>query len=181
MNPTASRAAALAILLVFSFVATAHGPPGPIQQDSCAQKLGEHYVHFNAYQPDGDATGHYCDIVPLAGHTIIVLDLVDRSLRKQGVALKIMRKMDITESEQVVSLSRRAYDTGVVETSIETMPSGEYLIEVSAGSGVKPVRFNLSVGTLASGAGSLSAWITYIIIAGLFLFLGRRFLRHRGA
>ena len=178
------RITLLFLLVVFASTASPHGPPGPIQQDNCAQKLGEHYVHFNAYQPDGDVTGHYCDMVPSTGHTIIVLDLVARSLRDKGVALNIMRKTTNAENEHVRSVPRRPYITGVVETSIEAVEGEEYVIEVIGGNDteMQPLKFFLSVEPAGSAnSGSIGVWITYIVFAALLLFLGRRFFRNRRA
>ena len=167
----------------YAGTAIAHGTSSSMEEDVCAQKLGDHYVHFNAYQPTADPTGHYCNEVPSATDTLIVVDLEGSGLRQNGVALNITRLKQGAEPEAVLVLPQKPYLSGVVTTQIKADAGEVYRVQVSTGvPGSRPVGFRLVVKPVGGIATQLTgAWPIYLILTIVLLYLGRSwFLRRSG-
>jgi hypothetical protein len=92
--------AILAILL--PGVVHAHGKVA-MEEDPCVQRVGGSLVHFNAYQPQHEATAQYCTEIPRAGDTFLVVDLVDPGLRNLPVGVRVVRGFRETEDDQTVA------------------------------------------------------------------------------
>ena len=61
-------------------VAFAHRFGGP--NDPCERKLGTSLIHITLYQPQFDPDAEYCDQVPRAGNTVLVVDVLGDELRR---------------------------------------------------------------------------------------------------
>src|SRR5437016_5838012 len=53
--------------------ASAHRFGGP--NDPCERKIGTSFIHITLYQPEFDPDGEYCNEVPRAGNTVLVVDV----------------------------------------------------------------------------------------------------------
>lgn len=94
---------ALAILaILLPGLASAHGNVA-MEEDPCVQRMGGNLVHFNAYQPQHEATAQYCTEIPGAGDTFLVVDLVDPGLRNLPVGVRVVRGPSETADDQTVA------------------------------------------------------------------------------
>src|SRR5580692_5766569 len=69
-------------------VAFAHRFGGP--NDPCERKLGTSLIHITLYQPQFDPDAEYCDQVPRAGNTVLVVDVLGDELRRLPMGLQIL-------------------------------------------------------------------------------------------
>ena len=90
----------LAILL--PDLANAHGTIA-MEQDPCVRRVGGSLVHFNAYQPQYEATAQYCTEIPSKDETFLAVDLVNTSLRNPPVGIRVVRGFSETEEDQTVA------------------------------------------------------------------------------
>ena len=81
----------LACLFCISFIqhAEAHGGVA-MERDVCKLRIGPYLMHFTGYLPD-KSRGEFCEDIPLAGRTVIVLDFLDDVLRDRPLSFKIVR------------------------------------------------------------------------------------------
>lgn len=135
-----------ASLIIFIFAATlyagavsAHGKVS-MEDDSCMRRIGENIIHLSAYQPEVDVEAHYCTDIPQAGETLLIIDLVDPSLREIPIGMKVYRGNNETDGEIITNLSPAYYPDGVIGTQSNLNEKGVYTIEVVA-EGVPPLNY----------------------------------------
>jgi len=122
----------LLLLLSFTFMlADAYAHDGAeIEEDVCVMTLGNERVHFSAYQPEIEEGAEYCREIPsVDGKTIIVLDVIEKTLREIGVGLKIYSQEN--PENILVSVQPRRVSQGVVEAIVNFPESGRYIAEVT--------------------------------------------------
>ena len=115
----------------FSLKLHAHGD-STLEEDPCVLTLGQDRVHLSVYQPEIAEAIEYCSSIPsVQGRTIVVLDIIEKSLRENGVGMRIY---PVDEPENLlVDLLPRATIHGVVEAAFEFPAAGRYVAEVSDG------------------------------------------------
>ena len=118
--------------------ARAHGKVA-IEDDSCMRRIGENMIHLSTYQPQVDEEGHYCTDIPKAGNTIMVIDLVDPSLRDIPIGIKVIRGNKVEGGETVRDIRPMLYEDGVITTQ-NGLEQGQYLLLVTA-EGVPPLNY----------------------------------------
>lgn len=135
-----------AILVIIFFAATlytsavsAHGKVA-MEDDICMRQIGENIIHLSAYQPEFDVEGHYCTEIPQVGETLLVVDLVDPSLRDMPIGLKVFKGNNETDGELITNLSPKYYADGVISTYSALDEKGVYSITVTA-EGVPPLSY----------------------------------------
>lgn len=140
------RRATQATLIIIFFAATlytsavsAHGKVS-MEDDICMRQIGENVIHLSAYQPEFDVEGHYCTDIPQVGETLLVVDLVDPSLRDMPIGLKVFKGNNETDGELIANLSPRYYEDGVISTYSALNEKGVYSITVTA-DGVPPLNY----------------------------------------
>ena len=140
-----SRATQATLIIIF-FAATlytsavsAHGRVS-MEDDICMRQIGENIIHLSAYQPEFDVEGHYCTDIPQVGETLLVVDLVDPSLRDMPIGLKVFKGNNETDGELVTNLSPRYYEDGVISTYSTLSEKGVYSVTVTA-DGVPPLNY----------------------------------------
>ena len=69
-------------------MAFAHRFGGP--NDPCERKLGTSLIHITFYQPQFDPDAEYCDQVPRAGNTVLVVDVLGDELRRLPLGVQIL-------------------------------------------------------------------------------------------
>jgi len=116
----------------------AHGKVA-IEDDSCMRRIGENMIHLSTYQPQVDEEGHYCTDIPKAGNTIMVIDLVDPSLRDIPIGIKVIKGNRVEDGETVKDIRPTLYEDGVISTQ-DGLEQGQYLVLVTA-EGVPPLRY----------------------------------------
>lgn len=124
--------------------AYAHGNK-PIEQDVCAHQISGSWLHYSAYQPSRDPKAQYCEEIPSAGDTILVIDIVDGRLRERPLSVKIEGPDDHGGTKTLMDLPPRLYATGVVDTTVNLNSPGNYVVSVSSPERNELDRFELSV------------------------------------
>ena len=125
-------------LALYANTVGAHGKVA-IEEDSCMRRVGENMIHLSTYQPQVDEEGHYCTEIPKAGNTILVIDLVDPSLRDMPIGMKVMKGSKVGEGETVAQIRPAIYQEGVISTQ-STFDQGKYMIVITA-EGVPPLNY----------------------------------------
>lgn len=105
----------------------AHGSVS-MEEDTCKLRVGRYLMHFTGFQPD-TASGpkEFCEDIPEAANTIIVLDYVDVELRDMPTEVRIVRAgQEDSQAATVFHLPARTYPTGSL--SLETrLDAGDYV------------------------------------------------------
>jgi hypothetical protein len=126
------------IMVFYTNTAGAHGKVA-MEDDNCMRRIGENMIHLSTYQPQADEEGHYCTDIPKAGNTILVIDLVDPSLRDIPIGIKVIKGNKAEEGETVTHMRPTLYQDGVISTK-NVLDQGKYLILVTA-EGVPPLNY----------------------------------------
>lgn len=125
-------------MVFYTSTAKAHGKVA-IEEDNCMRQIGENMIHLSAYQPQIDEEGHYCTDIPKVGNTILVIDLVDPSLRDMPIGIKVIKGSSIDEGETVKHIQPTLYEDGVISTQ-SSFDQGKYLVLITA-EGVPPLNY----------------------------------------
>jgi hypothetical protein len=126
------------IMALHANTVLAHGKVA-MEDDSCMRRIGENMIHLSTYQPQVDEEGHYCTDIPKAGNAILVVDLVDPSLRDMPIGMKVIKGSRADEGETIVSIRPALYQNGVISTQ-NVLDHGKYLVQVTA-EGVPPLNY----------------------------------------
>lgn len=125
-------------MVLHTNTARAHGKVA-IEDDNCMRRIGENMIHLSIYQPQVDEEGHYCTDIPKAGNTIMVIDLVDPSLRDIPIGIKVIKGSRVDGGETVRDIRPTLYEDGVINTQ-DGLEQGQYLVLVTA-EGVPPLHY----------------------------------------
>lgn len=127
----------------------AHGSVS-MEDDACKLRVGRYLMHFTGFQPE-TASGpkEFCEDIPEAANTIIVLDYIDSELRDLPTEVRIVRAEAQGKDLQgatVFHLPPKRYPTGSL--SLETrLDEGDYIGLVTVEDKQKLVaRFPFAVG-----------------------------------
>jgi len=170
------------LILVMAFYTNtvkAHGKTA-MEEDSCMRRIGENMIHLSSYQPQVDEEGHYCTDIPKAGSTILVIDLVDPSLREMPIGMKVIKGNNVDEGETVTHIRPALYHDGVINTQ-NVFDQGKYLILITA-EGIPPLNYEYHLRVeMINYAEVFRAWIGPVVgllltmILGYKLFKSKRF------
>ncbi|GKS68671.1 hypothetical protein W03_23600 [Nitrosomonas sp. PY1] len=125
-------------MVFYTSTVQAHGKVA-IEEDSCMRRIGENMIHLSTYQPQIDEEGHYCTDIPKIGNSILVIDLVDPSLRDMPIGIKIVKGSSVNEGETVKHIQPALYEDGVISTQ-SSFDQGKYLVLITA-EGVPPLNY----------------------------------------
>lgn len=188
MHRLSCLATAIRILcLAFAFVCSsgpvfAHGGLS-MDDDKCVLRIGNYAMHFAGYLPESVGVKEFCEDIPEAGHTVIVLDAIDESLRSLPIEVKIVKDAGAGNdeaAETVFHLPPKVYPTGSVPLEYKFEKPGKYVGLVTAGAGAQAqkARFPFSVG---GGAAAVSRYgvMIGIVAIGALLFLFSEFRSRR--
>jgi hypothetical protein len=165
------------IMALHTGTASAHGKVA-MEDDNCMRRIGENMIHLSAYQPQTDEEGHYCTEIPKAGDTILVIDLVDPSLREMPIAVKIGKGNKVGEGEIIKNLRTATYEDGVISTQ-STFDQGQYYIQVTA-EGIPPLNYEYHLRVeMINYANVFRAAIGPMVGILLTLLLGYKLLRSK--
>ena len=134
---------ALALVIMSSAIPTpAHSHGGvSISDDRCVLTIGPYLFHFTGYQPTLTQAEEFCEDIPNEGKAIVVLDHVDKALRKMltdfrvikdykdlGVNAKIeqLDGPDVLDKHTVFYKKPKLYPKGTVNVEAE-FPKGMYI------------------------------------------------------
>src|ERR1700681_4918289 len=82
--------------------ALSHRFDGP--SDPCEGKLGTSLIHITLYQPQFDPDAEYCDQVPRAGNTVLLVDVLGDELRRMPLGVQILAGEGSQHQRNVLSL-----------------------------------------------------------------------------
>jgi len=125
--------------MLYSAAVAAHGKV-EMEDDSCMRQVGENMIHLSAYQPQNDIEGHYCTDIPLAGDTVLVVDLIDPAMREMPVGVKVFKGSSEEDGEIVTNIQPAYYQDGVISTMSPLLEKGVYSIAVTA-DGMPPLSY----------------------------------------
>lgn len=148
--------------------AVAHGGLS-LDEDQCKLTIGPYSMHFTGYQPEATGPIEFCEDIPRVGHTVVVLDAVNKELRTMPIEVRIVRDTG-DESDlaaiTVLHLPAARYPSGSLTFEHTFGRPGKFvgIVSVTAGDGNQIVsRFPFSVGTGASGMNK------YLVAAALLV------------
>ncbi len=165
------------VMALYINTARAHGKV-VMEEDSCMRRIGENMIHLSTYQPQVDEEGHYCTDIPKAGNAILVIDLVDPSLRDMPIGMKVIKGNQAEEGETVTHMRPALYENGVISTQ-SVLDQGKYLILITA-EGVPPLNYEYHLRVeMINYADVFRAWIGPVVGLLLTTILGYKLLRSR--
>ena len=130
-----TQAGSMVLILIAALyhpdVAIAHGTVSG-EDDPCLRRVGEHVVHFNAYQPQYQLKDHYCTDIPQAGDTFLVVDLVDPTLRNEPVGMRVVKGNGNNETDDqiVADIRPSAHPDGVLRSEVR-LDEGLYTVTIA--------------------------------------------------
>lgn len=123
----------LAVGWLLQGLAFAHRFGGP--NDPCERKLGTSLIHITLYQPQFDPDAEYCDQVPRAGNTVLVVDVLGEDLRRQPLGVQILATQGSEPHGTVLSISPKIYRRGVADAQVMLDGGDTYVTHISLGEG----------------------------------------------
>jgi hypothetical protein len=81
---------ALAFSLLWPDAAVAHGGLSR-ERDTCVIRLGAYRMHFTGYETETRHSTEFCEDIPDAGKTIIVLDEFSKPMRRMAFDFRVVR------------------------------------------------------------------------------------------
>ncbi len=127
----------------------------------CSMTHGDYRVHLTAYQKPKGLAGssyleRYCVDLPLAGETLITLDLFrtygGEIVRDMPVAVRVVEGTHGTDGKRLIERAPKPYPNGVIELRPNFAGPGAYHLIVIFGE--QPTQDNTVMIPLRIGAGS---------------------------
>jgi cytochrome oxidase Cu insertion factor (SCO1/SenC/PrrC family) len=140
-------------------IARAHRFGGP--NDPCERKLGTSLIHITLYQPEFDPDAEYCDQVPRAGNTVLVVDVLGDELRKLPLGVEISAAGS-SSRRTVLSIPPKIYRRGVADAQVVLDDGGTYVTQVTVGEGAAKQILSFPV--------RVAAWYRPLIVPALIVF-----------
>ena len=154
-------AALLATVGWLSTDAWAHRGGGP--NDPCERKVQNSLIHITLYQPQFDPDAEYCDQIPRAGNTVLVVDVLGDNLRQLPLGVQVVANDDSSSHRVVFSLPPKIYRRGVADAQVILDSGGAYITEISLGEGSAQQVFAFRV--------RVASWYRPLIIPALAILV----------
>jgi cytochrome oxidase Cu insertion factor (SCO1/SenC/PrrC family) len=154
--------------------ANAHRFGGP--NDPCERKFGASLVHITLYQPQFDPDAEYCDEVPRAGNTVLVVDTMGEELRRTPIGVAIVARDESGGEWTALEIAPAIYKRGVVDAQVNLDANLRYVIVISIGAtvGSNPAQLSFPIRV---GAWYRALVVPSILILGLLAFVGISLVR----
>lgn len=149
----------LAVGWLWQGVAFAHRFGGP--NDPCERKIGNSLIHITLYQPQFDPDAEYCDQIPRAGNTVLVVDVLGDDLRRLPLGVKVLAGGASENRRTVLSLPPTVYRRGVADAQVFLDDGSAYVTEISLGEGASQQVLSFPV--------RVAAWYRPLIKPALIL------------
>lgn len=188
MKRTRFIAVAAALLAVSPAWAQMHESHEP-DAVPCSMTQGPYRVHFTAYQKPKGLAGsayleRYCEELPLAGETLITLDLFrtygGEIVRDIPVGVRVVEGAHGTDGKPVLERAPKLYPTGIIELRQNFAHPGAYHVMVAFGN--QPSEDNTVTVPLTVGAGSegfgVEALLKMALVPIILGALGYAMYRH---
>ncbi len=105
-----------------------HRDRGP--NDPCRRQLGDSFLHLTLYQPQFDPDAEYCEEVPRAGKTVLVVDVTAGELRQTPMSLAVSATGDAQQSFTILEIPSKVYERGVMDTEVSLQTGSDYVVRV---------------------------------------------------
>ncbi len=139
----------LAVLFAVAVAHPAFGHGGvAMEKDVCKLSLGPYLMHFTGYLPE-KSRGEFCEDIPIAGRTVVVLDFLDDVVRDQRLAFKIVRDdgTDPVAAPPLFDAAPKTYPSGSAAFRFTIPGPGRYVgVARLSGAGDYVSVFPFSVG-----------------------------------
>ena len=131
--------------LMMVTVAWAHRDRGP--NDPCRKQLGDALLHLTLYQPHFDPDAEYCEELPRAGKTVMVVDVTAGVLREVPISVELIASDTSGRSRSVLSLPPKILERGVADAEVVFDDGNSYVAQVvvDLGAGKKPQEFSFPI------------------------------------
>ena len=140
-------------------VALAHRFGGP--NDPCERKLGTSLIHITLYQPQFDPDAEYCDQVPRAGNTVLVVDVLGDELRRMPLGVEIVAGGEANPKRTVLSVPPKIYRRGVADAQVVLDDGHSYVTQITLGEGATQQVLSFPI--------RVAAWYRPLIVPGLIV------------
>jgi len=151
------------ILIVGSWLilstAWAHRDRGP--NDPCRKQIGDSFLHLTLYQPHFDPDAEYCEEVPRAGKTVVVVDLTPGELRQVPLSVELVASGPSGLSRSVLSLPAQVLDRGAVDGEVVFDEGNNYTAKVVVDLGREVKNFSFLI--------TVTPWYTTLIKPALMI------------
>src|SRR5271163_2477632 len=130
--------AAVTVIVVWLLqgVAFAHKFGGP--NDPCERKIGASLIHITLYQPEFDPDAEYCDQIPRAGNTVLVVDVLGDEQRRIPMGLRVLDTRAANSPRTVLWIPPAVYRRGVADAQFTLDGGGSYVTQLVLGDGADP-------------------------------------------
>ena len=154
-------------------VAFAHRFGGP--NDPCERKLGTSLIHITLYQPQFDPDAEYCDQVPRAGNTVLVVDVLGDELRQLPLGLRILATRKARPQRTVLSIPPKIYRRGVADAQVMLSGGGAYVTQITLGEGAAQQILSFPI--------RVAAWyrpliVPFLIVLAVIAFIAISMIRY---
>lgn len=119
--------------LLLQGVALAHRFGG--LNNPCERKIGNSLIHITLYQPQFNPDAEYCDQIPRAGNTVLVVDVLGDELRRQRIGVQVLSVRNSEPERVVLSMPPQVYRRGVTDAQVMLDDGGAYVTRISIGEG----------------------------------------------
>jgi hypothetical protein len=178
MYMTRRRLFCMVILVMAGMItatAWAHRDRGP--DDLCRKQIGASLLHLTLYQPHFDPDAEYCEEIPRAGKTVVVVDVTEGELRQVPISVEVVAVNTAGESRTVLSLPPQVYPRGVADSEMVFDEGSDYVarVIVEQGAGKEPQLLAFPI--------QVTAWYVAMVkpalmVVGVLAFIGISFIRY---
>ena len=185
------RTFACVVCVLGTFVSTqvyAHGGLS-MAEDMCKLTVGPYVMHFSGYQPESTQQKQFCEDIPATGHTIVVLDYIEKELRSLPAEVRIIKDTgseDNLEANTVFHLPAKVYANGSIDFNHTFEQPGKFVGIVTVGEkGEHVSKFPFSVGEPKVFSKFLNIYMipvaAVLIVGGIVFFMRDRGKSSQGA
>lgn len=125
--------------------AWAHRDRGP--DDPCRKQIGDSLLHMTLYQPHFDPDAEYCEELPRAGKTVVVVDVTAGELRQMPISVEVIASNTSGQSRSVLSLPPKVLERGVTDAEAVFDEGNNYVAQVvvDLGAGKELQKFSFPI------------------------------------
>ena len=170
---------ATALIWLMPRSANAHRFGGP--NDPCERKVGKSLIHITLYQPQFDPDAEYCDQIPRAGNTVLVVDVLGDELRRLPLAVRVLANDNSNPHKVVAALPPAIYRRGVADAQV-TLSGGEiYTTEIAIGEGGTATILSFPVRVATWYRPLIKPAIAFFVLLALIAFSVIRYYLRSGS
>jgi hypothetical protein len=140
--------------------AWAHKDRGP--NDPCRKQIGDSFLHLTLYQPHFNPDAEYCEELPRAGKTVVVVDVTAGELRQVPISVEVVASGASGLSRTALSLPAQPLERGAVDSEMVFDEGNTYVARVVVNpSAPNEVKFEFPI--------LVSPWYTALIRPALMI------------